>query len=154
MQADSKPVLIEGGLSVDDRGTLAFVNGFSPFGTEVKRMYLTSNHRAGTVRAWHGHKLEGKYVTAVSGSALVCTVKVEDDWEQPFKPYHYAGGRFILSANKPAVLAIPPGYANGWMSLTDDAKLMWFSTATMEESAADDYRWPARYWNPWDVKER
>ena len=148
------PNIILGALAVDDRGQVSFVNDFDPLVAGIRRTYLTQNHKVGQVRAWHGHKREAKFVTAVSGSALVCTIKVEDDWEQPFKPYHYTGDRFVLSANKPAVFAIPPGYANGWMSLTDDAKLMWFSTATMEESAADDYRWPARYWNPWNVKER
>ena len=34
------------------------------------------------------------------------------------------------------------------------ARLLWFSTATLAESAADDYRFPARYWDCWKVEER
>jgi dTDP-4-dehydrorhamnose 3,5-epimerase len=138
------PTLIPGALAVDDRGTLSFVNDFQFTG--VRRAYLTQNHRAGMVRAWHGHRRERKWVVAVAGSALVCTVPLaglNDDVE-----------RFVLSAARPAILAIPPGYANGWMSLTGDATLMWFSSATVEESREDDVRFEARRWNPWEVIER
>jgi len=144
-----KPVLLEGGLSVDDRGVVSFVNDFRFNG--VKRFYLVENHQSHRVRAWHAHKKEVKYVMAFIGSALVCAVSIVN-WRRPRKdtPIH----RFVLSAAKPAILAIPAGYANGWMSLTPDAKLMFLSTTTVEQSQKDDYRFSARYWNPWKVEER
>jgi dTDP-4-dehydrorhamnose 3,5-epimerase len=145
----SKPVLIAGGLAVDDRGELGFVNDFRF--ENVKRFYTVSNHRQGFVRAWHGHRREAKYVTAVSGSALVGAVAV-DDWESPSRDLPV--GRFVLSAHKPSVLYIPPGYANGFMSLTQDLKLMFFSTSTLEESSGDDIRFDSRYWDIWQVVER
>jgi hypothetical protein len=40
------------------------------------------------------------------------------------------------------------------MTLTGDAKLIFFSTSTLEESLGDDVRFPARYWDPWHVDER
>ena len=147
--SSDKPVLIEGGLSVDDRGQIAFCNGFDFSG--VKRFYIVDNHKAGTIRAWHAHKRERKFVMAVAGSALVCAAGVIN-WRKPRRDTPVC--RFTLSAAKPAILAIPAGYANGWMSLTDDARLLWFSTATLAESAADDYRFPARYWDCWKVEER
>ncbi len=149
--SSDKPVLIEGGLSVDDRGQIAFCNGFDFADSSIRRLYLTSNHRAGQVRAWHAHKRERKFVMAVAGSALVCAAWVIN-WRKPRRDTPVC--RFTLSAAKPAILAIPAGYANGWMSLTDDARLLWFSTATLTESAADDYRFPARYWDCWKVEER
>ena len=144
-----KPLMINGGLAVDDRGELGFVNDFR-FGG-VKRFYTVANHRPGFVRAWHGHRREGKYVTAVNGAAVVGAVRL-DDWERPSR--NLAVERFVLSARKPSVLFIPPGYANGFMSLTDDLKLMFFSTSTLEESAADDIRFDSRYWDIWQVTER
>jgi dTDP-4-dehydrorhamnose 3,5-epimerase len=60
----------------------------------------------------------------------------------------------VLSAKKPSVLFIPPGYANGFMSLTAQLKLMFFSTSTLEESAGDDIRFDSRLWDPWHVAER
>ena len=143
------PRLIEGSLAVDDRGGTAFVNGFDFEG--VKRFYMISNHAAGFVRAWHAHRREAKYVIAVQGAAVVAAVAI-DDWEKPSRnaPVH----RYVLSAQKPAVLYIPPGYANGLMSLTADAKLMVFATSTLEESKNDDIRFDARYWDAWQVIER
>jgi dTDP-4-dehydrorhamnose 3,5-epimerase-like enzyme len=75
-----------------------------------------------------------------------------DNWENPSKEAHVY--RFVLSSNKPAVVYIPAGYANGFMSLTRDAKLLYFSTSSMEESRGDDIRYDAHYWDPWQVVER
>ena len=141
--------LIEGGLAVDDRGAVSFVNGFDFAG--VKRFYVVRNHVTGFVRAWHAHRREAKYVFLARGSALVCAVRI-DDWEKPSKDLPIK--RFVLSAEKPSVLYIPEGHANGFMSLTGDAALVFFSTSTVEESRSDDIRYDARYWNPWKVEER
>jgi dTDP-4-dehydrorhamnose 3,5-epimerase len=143
------PILIEGGIGVDDRGDVAFANDFNFDG--VKRFYLVSNHRSGFVRAWHAHRHEAKYVIVVQGSAIVACVLI-DNWERPSKEAHVH--RYVLSSNKPAVLYIPAGYANGFMSLTPDAKLMFFSTSNMEEARGDDIRYDAHYWDPWQVVER
>lgn len=144
-----RPRLLSGGISVDERGTVRHVNGFDFQG--VKRFYLVENHRPGQVRAWHGHRREAKYVTVLTGAALVAAVAI-DDWERP--SLDMPAERFVLSADAPAVLFIPPGHANGSMSLTADARLLYFSTATLEESRADDVRFPARTWDPWEVLER
>jgi dTDP-4-dehydrorhamnose 3,5-epimerase-like enzyme len=141
--------IFNGGLAVDDRGEIAFVNEFNFEG--VKRCYMVSNHKAGYVRAWHAHRNEAKYVTAVLGEAVVGAVKI-DDWQKPSRDLSVE--RFVISSKKPQVLYIPPGYANGFMSLTPDLKLMFFSTATLQESAKDDIRYDARYWNIWQVIER
>jgi dTDP-4-dehydrorhamnose 3,5-epimerase len=141
--------LIRGGLAVDDRGAVGFVNDFDFSG--VRRFYMVQNHRQGFVRAWHAHRKEGKYALVVRGAALLCGVKV-DDWERPSRDLPIA--RHVLSASSPAVLWFPPGFANGFMSLTDDAKILFFSTSTLEESLHDDIRWDARYWDPWRIEER
>lgn len=143
------PYIIEGGSVVDDRGEVGFVNGFHFEG--VRRLYIASNHRAGFVRAWHAHRREAKYVIAVQGAAIVAAVAI-DNWEQPSKNAHVH--RYVISAQKLAVLYIPQGYANGFMSLTADTKLMFFSTLTLEDSQGDDVRYDARYWDAWQVVER
>jgi dTDP-4-dehydrorhamnose 3,5-epimerase-like enzyme len=144
-----EPRLITGDSAIDDRGEVSFVNDFSF--AKVKRFYMVRNHRAGFVRAWHGHKREGKYVLPVTGASLVAAVAV-DDWENPSAGLKVH--RFVLDAAKPRVLYVPPGYANGLMSLTADARLMFFSTSTLEESKGDDIRFPSRYWDVWSVEER
>ena len=147
--ADSGPKLIEGGSSVDDRGEVGFVNDFDFPG--IKRFYTVANHGEHFVRAWHAHKLEDKYALVVSGTALFGVVEI-DDWEKPSKDLGVV--RFTLSAAKPAVLYIPRGHAHGYMTLTADTKLMFFSTSTLQDSANDDFRYAARYWDIWAVVER
>ncbi len=144
-----EPTLIEGGIAVDDRGSLSFVNPFDFVG--VKRFYAITNHRQGFVRAWHGHKKEAKFVYVASGAAIVAAVKI-DDWTKPSKDLPVK--RYVLSANKPSLLHIPAGYANGFMNLTEDARLFYFSTTTIEESKGDDYRFDSRLWDCWQVVER
>ncbi|MBI3565133.1 MAG: WxcM-like domain-containing protein [Elusimicrobia bacterium] len=147
--ADTEPTLIEGGLAVDDRGRLSFVNAFDF--KDVKRFYLIENHRAGFVRAWHGHKKEAKYFFVLSGSAVVGAVKI-DDWEKPSKSLPVK--RYVLSGDKPCLLRVPAGYANGMMSLQEGTRIMIFSTTTLQESQGDDYRFDARHWDCWQVVER
>ena len=147
--AYQEPTLIDGGLAVDDRGQVSFVNDFKF--SDVKRFYMVSNHKAGFVRAWHAHKKEAKYVLVVKGAAVVGAVKI-DDWDKPNKNTEVK--RFVLSEKKPSVLYIPAGYGNGFMSLTKDAQLIFFSTSTIKESLNDDIRYDARYWDIWTAEER
>ena len=143
------PRLIAGGLAIDDRGSVAFVNDFELGG--VKRFYLVTNHRAGFVRAWHAHRREAKYVTVTRGAAVVGAVHI-DDWQSPSRDA--VVHRHVLAAQKPNLLYIPAGYANGFMSLTEDATLLFFSTATLAESRDDDTRYEAQRWPIWDVEPR
>ena len=141
--------ITHGDLSIDDRGKLFFVNNFDF--KDVKRFYIVNNHMNNFVRAWHGHKEEAKYVSCIEGSALIAAIKV-DKWDNPSKDLQIH--KFILSSLKPSILYIPPGFANGFKTLTNDAKLIFFSTSTLENSKGDDYRFDADYWNAWEIIER
>ena len=142
--------LITGESYVDDRGVVSFVNDFD-FG-RVRRFYMVQNHTAGLVRAWHAHRHEEKYALVVQGVALVAAVKIED-WDNPPVPEKIH--RVALSAQKPSILHIPPGYANGFKSLTPDMKILFFSTSALEDSLKDDIRWPPdRFGDVWKVIER
>lgn len=133
---------ITGGLSIDDRGSLRFINDFNFEG--VKRFYQVENHGIGFVRAWHGHKIESKYVYVSRGSALIGAVRLNGSGPE----------RFVLSSDKPSVLFIPSGYANGAMNLTEDCIIQYFSTSTLEESKGDDIRYPSDKWNIWNIERR
>ena len=145
----NEPKLIKGGLAVDDRGELCYNNDFDM--SLIKRYYMVSNHKSHFIRAWHAHKKEAKFVTVVKGTALIGAVKI-DNWDKPNPDTKI--NKFILSEKNPAVLYIPAGYANGFMNLTKDTKIMFFSTSTLEESKGDDYRFYSRYWDYWSIKER
>jgi dTDP-4-dehydrorhamnose 3,5-epimerase len=135
-------MLINGGIAVDDRGSVTFCNDFDF--KDVKRFYMVSNHDKGFVRAWHGHKKEGKYAFVTKGAVKLAVVQMEGD----------TGATHILSATKPQILWIPPGYYNGFRTLTDDAQIIFFSTVTMEEAKDDDYRKPADTWELLNIEER
>ena len=136
------PVILTGGKSEDSRGSVSFVNEFNFKG--VKRFYIVGNLKKGMVRAWHGHKYEEKYLCVITGKALVGAVKV-DNWKNPLKESKVH--KFILSSDKPEILYIPGGYANGSKSFTKDTKLIFFSTKSLEESKKDDIRFEPEYWD-------
>ena len=145
----SQPELIPGGVSSDDRGRVYFANGLDL--SHCRRFYFVENFSVGTVRAWHAHRNERKWVLAVSGAALACCVEI-DNWESPSTDTDVH--RFVLDASNPSVLSVPAGYANGAMSLVPQTKLLYLSDASLDASLDDDIRYPARYWDPWDVAER
>jgi dTDP-4-dehydrorhamnose 3,5-epimerase len=144
-----EPALIQGNRATDDRGSLAFINGFDL--SSFKRFYLVENHSSNFVRAWHGHLKEAKAILVIKGAALVCAVKM-DDSINPNKSN--AIFRNVLAASNPAAMFVPAGYANGFMTLTDDAQILVFSSTTLEESQGDDYRFEYDYWNPWEIVPR
>jgi dTDP-4-dehydrorhamnose 3,5-epimerase len=138
------PYLISGNVAFDERGKVSFVNDFTF--SDVKRFYMIQNHENYFVRAWQGHQNEAKYFTVLQGKALICAVKI-DNWNTPSKELSVE--EFVLTEEKPAVLCLPKGYANGMMNLTKDTKIVVFATTTLTETNADNYRWEPMYWNPW-----
>jgi dTDP-4-dehydrorhamnose 3,5-epimerase len=150
MASLAEPRLIRGGLAVDDRGRVSFVNDFDFAG--VKRAYMAENFDVNYVRAWHGHRHAQKWVLCVSGSALVCAAELPDPQHPDPKAKVY---RFTLSASAPSILHIPALYANGFRALEPHTRLIFFSSDTLAESNADDFRYPGRFWDgPWAVEER
>tara|TARA_Y100000768_G_scaffold140269_1_gene104507 strand:+ start:326 stop:784 length:459 start_codon:yes stop_codon:yes gene_type:complete len=140
----SEPILIDKGEAEDNRGSVEFYNNldFEKF----IRFYIVTNPKNGTVRAWHGHKLESKLVKVFKGKFLICTVKI-DDWNAPNK------NSTVLKTEMnehSGVLFIPPGFANGAINLEPNSKIIYFSSLNLEESKEDDYRFDSKYWNPWD----
>ena len=79
---NTKPKLLNAGSAIDDRGQIIFSNSFNF--KNIKRFYVVSNHKSHFVRAWHGHKKENKYLIVVQGTALVCTVRI-NNWKKPNK---------------------------------------------------------------------
>lgn len=144
-----EPQKIAGGRFVDDRGflkALVFPENFTP-----KRLYSVNNWRANFIRAWHGHKLESKLIYMSKGSGLIAAVLMSDV-VAPDKNAHVY--RFTIDSESHTAIYIPAGYANGLMSLSMDAEFTVLSSASLEESKADDYRFPFDYWKAWDIEQR
>lgn len=143
----TEPKVTAGGLAVDDRGQLTFHNDFDPVKAGIRRLYMIKNHKSGFIRAWHGHKIEAKYITVLQGAAVI---KVRE----MMNTMKYSSN--VLSAQVPKMLYIPPGNYNGIMTLTDDAIVMIYSTTTLEESKDDDYREPHNAFDEkdWEIEYR
>jgi len=143
--------IIEGGLAVDDRGSIVFANNFNF--KDVKRFYQLENFSTNTIRAWHGHQKEGKYIFVNNGSIILGIVLL-DDITNPSKNNKVT--RLILSSKDPKIVYIPRGYANGFRSVEENTTITFFSTSSLKESEGDDYRFPFDYWGKdiWEIENR
>ena len=136
-----KPILIIGGISKDNRGSVSFNNNLDL--KHVKRFYIVKNKKINFVRAWHGHKVEAKYILCLQGKAKISAVKINNFKNPSRKTKVYS---WIIDNKIPNVIYIPPGYANGSKSLSKYMKLMVLSTTSLKKSLKDDYRFPKEIW--------
>ena len=137
--------LLKGNTFTDTRGSLHFVNEFDFPG--VQRFYQIIHPDTSVVRAWQGHQVEHKYFYVVRGSFAIAWVQ-PDDWVQPSAqlPAYYE----VLKAGTPAVLSVPPGYANGIKALEKDSVLMVYSNLNLEQSAEDRWSYDPALWLDWN----
>jgi len=140
-----EPKLFCGNIYLDDRGILSFVNNFDFSDKGIKRFYMVENFSKGFIRAWHGHRKEGKYVLVVSGTIKLGIMNIETKQLKSI---------YTLSSREPKILYIPPGYSHGFKTLEKGTKIIFFSTSTLEESRGDDIRFPWNEQNIWDEDYR
>ena len=149
-----KPELIQGGLHTDARGVLRFCNDFDM--SAVKRFYTISNSAEQPLRGWIGHKRETKWFFPVRWKTVIEVESFGQDLqdEQDFRSRVLSSecrvgidaegakgsyARFILNANEPKVLKVPPG---NWFKIVQDgnAEVMVFSDCRVGEFENDDFR--------------
>ena len=135
------PKIISGNRIFDNRGSLIFNNNLKF--DDIKRFYIVKNNKINFIRAWHGHKIEAKYILCISGKAKISAVKIKN-FKKPSKNSKVYN--WILDSNIPNVVYVPPGYANGSKSISKDMKLLIFSTSTLKQSLKDDFRFPNNFW--------
>ena len=145
-----KPQAIELKVFCDDRGVFVPVmdelQNLDPKIGRIERIYYVANPTRGVIRGFHYHKKEWKFFTIVKGSAKFVAV----DPDKPEVIYSFIG-----SDRKANLINIPPGYANGWVSLEDGTVLLCASTADTKGSIADDKRFdPFKFGDVWTVKGR
>jgi dTDP-4-dehydrorhamnose 3,5-epimerase-like enzyme len=126
----------------DAKGSL--VAKHFPDGFLAKRTYSISTLLAGTIRAWHGHKIEEKILYFLKGSGIIAIVEL-DNFELPSE--NLVVERFLLNANENNWIYIPKGHAHGIGILTDGAEFIVQSNFAFSETPLDDYRYPPEQWD-------
>jgi dTDP-4-dehydrorhamnose 3,5-epimerase-like enzyme len=135
------PSIIKGNLFQDHRGTLRYNNDFDA--SSIKRMYLIENKDLSVERAWQGHKIEQRWLSAINGSFQI-TLVVPDHWEVPTQiKERYT---FTLESETLDILHIPSGFLSHIKSLSEDADLLVFSDYKLGE-IADEYKFPLETFN-------
>ena len=138
-----EPILFSSNSHSDDRGTVFFTNELNL--KNVIRTYKVQNKLIKTVRAWHGHKLEEKWISVEEGEFLICAVQIED-FDNPSSNIKIH--KFTLTPVD-GILYVPNNYANGAMNITENNSIRYFSSLPLDESVKDDYRFDSKFWDPW-----
>jgi len=136
--------IVEGGISVDERGAISHVNDFDM--SDIQRFYVIYQDETSVIRAWHGHQYEKKYFYALKRSFTMAFVKI-DNWENPsvdLKPEV-----FTVSSEKSEVICIPEGYANGLKANEHGSVLMVYSNKILSEALNDSWRYEKDMWVDW-----
>lgn len=129
---------------VDERGFFArafCTEEFAAHGlpNAFPQLNLSRNTRRGTLRGMHFNAAphgEAKLVRAVSGAVFDVIVDL--------RPGSSTRGRSIgveLSAHTARALFVPPGFAHGFLTLTDDADVLYQMGAAHRPEAARGFRW-------------
>lgn len=128
----------------DDRGAFTRLfcaremaaHGLAPVTAQAS---LSTNRRAGTVRAMHFQAAphqEAKVVRVVRGAVFDAVTDLRRD--SPTR------GRSLwreLSAEDGAALYVPPGFAHGFQTLEDDTEVLYFISEFFRPGAGRGFRW-------------
>lgn len=110
-------------------------------GLESRFVQMNTNYSAkrGTVRGLHwqdGDFGEAKLVRCISGEVFDAIVDMRAD-----SPTYLKWQGFHLSAVKRQLLYVPPGFAHGFLSLTDDAEITYLVSTAYTPGAERGLRW-------------
>ncbi len=135
---------IEGGIFTDHRGSIAHCNELDM--DHVRRFYTIMHPDCSVVRAWHAHQDERKWFTVLRGSFAGAFVRI-DDWDAPSSDLR--AEEYVLSADRPGVLCVPKGYANGFKALERDSLMLVYSDKILSDAVLDSWRYDAGMWVDW-----
>ncbi|MBU6499129.1 MAG: dTDP-4-dehydrorhamnose 3,5-epimerase [Rhodospirillales bacterium] len=128
----------------DERGFLArsfcredFIRHGLP--GEFVQCNISFNARRGTLRGLHFQAepaVEGKLVRCISGAVFDVMVDL-----RPHSISHRSWRGFHLSQENRRALYIPPGFAHGFQTLTDNAELFYQMSAAYQPALDRGLRW-------------
>ncbi|TCL36124.1 dTDP-4-dehydrorhamnose 3,5-epimerase [Anaerospora hongkongensis] len=105
---------------------------------DIAQINLSTNRNKGTLRGLHsqsGNASEDKLVTCVQGAIFDVCVDVRKE-----SPTYGEWVGETLSAENGVGLYIPKGCAHGYVSLTDDTQVLYFTTQFYQPNTEEGYR--------------
>lgn len=129
-------------MSTDERGFFSRFydsNFFSDDNFDIKQISLSVSPQKGTLRGMHfqvSGPPENKYVNIISGSIFLVVVDL-----RPHENTFLNINERILSGSDNKAIFIPSGCATGWLSLTEDTKLLYSMSARYEECIFGGFRY-------------
>lgn len=151
---------------VDDRGDLAEIWRLSwellPPSLAVHQIYTVFDPAPNTVRAYHRHEHLWDLFCILTGSAKFHIVRGPDKFPvsptgvQQLKVPGYDDKIITLSARKPGIIAVPPLWWHGWMSLEPDTTLLSIASHEYNADKPDEERihWEAFGGGVWQVENK
>ena len=143
MESYAEPFIYSKEETQDFRGSLEYYNSLDL--DKYKRLYIVKNPKIGTVRAWHGHKIESKLVKVINGNFCIFTIKI-DNWDNPSKDI--IPSKYEMDENS-GILYIPTGYANAAINTEANSHVIYFTSINIDDSKKDDHRFESKFWDPW-----
>lgn len=128
----------------DERGFFArtfCIQEFAAHGIELSfaQTSVSFNPRSGTLRGMHyqaGPHAEDKLIRCTAGAVFDVIV----DLRRESPTYRRWIGVELSAANRRAIL-VPKGFAHGFLSLTDDAELLYMMSVAQAPEFAHGFRW-------------
>jgi len=127
---ETRPEVYDIPMYQDDRGFVYCVRD-ELISDMIQRTYVVENHSRGLVRAWHGHRRGDTYMHVLSGAVKLAAMNMDNDEDIT---------SVVLTERKPQLFYIPAGFYNGAVSLTDNTKILVYSTLTFDMVKSDDHR--------------
>ena len=133
--------LLKGDIFKDHRGEVRFNNKFNM--SEIVRVYEIAPSEVSSVRGWLAHKNETKWLFCAKGRIDVRLVEI-DDFQNPSTNTKIE--LVQLSENKFDVLKVSGGTGMAFKAREIGSRITVFSDLTLEQSKADDFRFPLETW--------
>src|SRR5690606_4941647 len=122
IKQDASVEIIKGGISLDNRGQIRFVNEFDM--SSVKSFYIIKNSDTELIRGWRAHRVEQRWFYVLSGSFELNIVKI-DNWTNP--SIDLTIETIKLSADDLQVIHLPVRYGTAFKALEENSELLVFA---------------------------
>ena len=134
--------IIRGGISLDNRGQIRYVNEFDM--SSIKRFYIIQNSDTELIRGWRAHRIEDRWFYVISGSFEINIVQI-DNWDQPSVDLSIL--KYNISAEELQLIHLPAGYGTAIRALDKNSELLVFANYGLEHASSDNSTWPLDYFN-------